>query len=263
MWRRKQDPPQDVESTIQRLRDERPQASPLELDQIKTTAMARAGARLRNTSTSRRLVTSGLVVGLMAAGTGGVIAAGATSGSGGSAAHGAVLHSTTTVTVTSPGGITIGNGNQCILIGNGNTFTCNIVQGSGPTITISAVTTTVTASSAVLAASTTVSSTGGGGVLGVSTTKTATAPKARVSQRALVIRYFKIPPNTKVKVITVTINGKAYKFILNGKKPVPLSFKGLPCATNGLQVVHITTVSTSGKVYHDTRTYHLCVPSGR
>ncbi len=165
--------------------------------------------------------------------------------------------------MTSPGGITIGNNNTCVLIGNGNTFTCNVISGSGPTITVSAVTTTVTATGAVSAASTTVSSTGTGSVLGASTTKTATGPKARVSKRALVIRYYKIPRNTKVKVITVTINGKAYKFILNGKKPVPISFKGLPCATNGLQVVHITTVAKSGKVYHDTRTYHLCVPSGR
>ncbi len=65
----------ELEGVAQRLRTERPQASPLELDRIKTTAMSRAqaGAR-RGGASARRFAIAGLTVGLMAAGTGGVLA---------------------------------------------------------------------------------------------------------------------------------------------------------------------------------------------
>ena len=65
----------ELEGVAQRLRNERPQASPLELDRIKTTAMSRAqaGAR-RGGASARRFAIAGLTVGLMAAGTGGVLA---------------------------------------------------------------------------------------------------------------------------------------------------------------------------------------------
>jgi hypothetical protein len=65
----------ELEGVAQRLRSERPQASPLELDRIKTTAMSRAqaGAR-RGGAGARRFAIAGLTVGLMAAGTGGVLA---------------------------------------------------------------------------------------------------------------------------------------------------------------------------------------------
>jgi hypothetical protein len=75
--RRKRNAAKDeMDSVAQRLRSERPEASPLELDRIKTTAMSRARAAGGSARTPRRLAVAALTVGLMAAGTGGVIAAG-------------------------------------------------------------------------------------------------------------------------------------------------------------------------------------------
>ncbi len=77
----------ELEGVAQRLRSERPQASPLELDRIKTTAMSRAqaGAR-RGGAGARRFAIAGLTVGLMAAGTGGVLASVGSDGTHGNAA---------------------------------------------------------------------------------------------------------------------------------------------------------------------------------
>lgn len=72
--RRKHDAHTDeVEDLAQRLRKERPEASPLELDRIKTSAMSRAKV-VRGGLGARRLAVTGLTVGLLAASTGGVIA---------------------------------------------------------------------------------------------------------------------------------------------------------------------------------------------
>lgn len=85
--RRKNKPPKDeVDSVAQRLRSERPEASALELDRIKTTAMSRARPVRGRGGARRRFAVAGLTIGLMAAGTGGVIAGGATSGNSGNAA---------------------------------------------------------------------------------------------------------------------------------------------------------------------------------
>ena len=98
MWRKSDKHEQDMEDVVQRLRDERPEASPLELDRAKTSAMARprsgSGARFG----ARRLVVASLTVGLMAAGTGGVLAAGGGNKAIGNAAS--VQYSTTTATST-------------------------------------------------------------------------------------------------------------------------------------------------------------------
>ena len=65
----------ELEGVAQRLRDERPQASPLDLDRIKTTAMARAKSGAKGGRTgARRLAVAGLTVGLLVATTGGVLA---------------------------------------------------------------------------------------------------------------------------------------------------------------------------------------------
>ncbi len=78
--RRKNKPLKDeLDGVAQRLRSERPEPSPLELDRIKTTAMSRARPTGGRAGTRRRLAVAGLTIGLMAAGTGGVIAGGATS----------------------------------------------------------------------------------------------------------------------------------------------------------------------------------------
>jgi hypothetical protein len=76
----------ELEGVAQRLRDERPQANPLDLDRIKTTAMSRAKAGSRRGRVgARRLAVASLTVGLLAAGTGGVLA-GQSGKSGGNAA---------------------------------------------------------------------------------------------------------------------------------------------------------------------------------
>src|SRR5271165_6072521 len=92
--RRKNKPPKDeLDSVAQRLRSERPEAGALELDRIKTTAMSRARPVRGRGVARRRLAVAGLTIGLMAAGTGGVIAGGATSGSSGNAATAQYGHS--------------------------------------------------------------------------------------------------------------------------------------------------------------------------
>ena len=76
---------EELDRIAQRLRAERPQLDPLRLDAIKTTTMSRA-QRSGRSGTRRRLAVAGLTVGLMAATTGGVIAAGGAGQSGGNAA---------------------------------------------------------------------------------------------------------------------------------------------------------------------------------
>lgn len=76
---------EDLDRLAQRLRSERPELDPLRLDQLKTAALARA-RRDGRSGMRRRLAVAGLTVGLMAATTGGVIAAGGASQSGGNAA---------------------------------------------------------------------------------------------------------------------------------------------------------------------------------
>ena len=78
--RRKHHPRKDeVDSIAQRLRSERPEASPLELDRAKTTAMSRARSLGGRRGSRRQFAVAALTIGLMAAGTGGVIAGGTTS----------------------------------------------------------------------------------------------------------------------------------------------------------------------------------------
>ncbi len=78
--RRKHDPRKDeMDSIAQRLCSERPEASPLELDRAKTTAMSRARSLSGQRGSRRQFAVAALTIGLMAAGTGGVIAGGTTS----------------------------------------------------------------------------------------------------------------------------------------------------------------------------------------
>jgi hypothetical protein len=73
MWRKKDERNEALEGVAKRLREERPEVSPLELDRIKARAMARvrpANGRVG----ARRLAVAGLTVGLLAATTGGVLA---------------------------------------------------------------------------------------------------------------------------------------------------------------------------------------------
>ena len=68
--------PDELQDVARRLRAERPEASALELDRIKTRTMARARAsRPKGSVLRHRLIVAMCAIGLMASGTGGVIAA--------------------------------------------------------------------------------------------------------------------------------------------------------------------------------------------
>jgi hypothetical protein len=75
--------PDELRGVAERLRSERVEASGLELDTIKTRAMAQAGSsRPKGIALRSRTMAAFLTVALMAAGTGGVIAAGGGGGNG-------------------------------------------------------------------------------------------------------------------------------------------------------------------------------------
>ena len=67
--------PEDLTDVVRRLRDHRPEVSPLELDRIKLRAKAAAtSSRPKGSAMKSRLIVALCTVGLMAGGTGGVIA---------------------------------------------------------------------------------------------------------------------------------------------------------------------------------------------
>lgn len=212
----------ELDDIANRLRDERPRLTPAEHD----SALSRITARRARPSGARRALTAGLVVGLMAAGTGGVIAAGVTNGSSGNAAIAQYSASSSSTTSTS-------------------------ASTTSSPATFSSGSTTSSATVSVLATSSTITQ-----------TITPKPPKTvKVSKRKLVIHDYRLPKGTRLASETVTINGKAYRFILHGRPPVPISFVGVACE-NGTQTVVIKSVTTSGRVYYDRRTYHLCRPGG-
>ena len=80
--------PEDLREVVERLHRGRAEASALDLDRIKTRAMASATAsRPKGFIVKSRGIAALLTMALMAAGTGGVIAAGGSGGSGGSASN--------------------------------------------------------------------------------------------------------------------------------------------------------------------------------
>jgi hypothetical protein len=80
--------PDELREVADRLRSERAAASPLELDRIKTRAMANAAtSRPKGFALKSRSVAALLTVALMAAGTGGVIAGGGNGNGNGNASN--------------------------------------------------------------------------------------------------------------------------------------------------------------------------------
>ena len=78
--------PEDLAQVEERLRRERAEASSLDLDRIKTRAMASAAtSRTKGFNVKSRSIATLLTVALMAAGTGGVIAGGGHGGGNGNA----------------------------------------------------------------------------------------------------------------------------------------------------------------------------------
>jgi hypothetical protein len=226
--RRKNDAHKDeVEGVAQRLRNERPEASPLELDQIKTSAMSRAKAGTRRgRAGARRLATAGLTIGLLAAGTGGVIA-------GGSGDHGHGSGGGENATNTQYGGeCNISNGSGNIGDKNGagaENNACNENVFITETNTTTIITNTNSTSTSpvtvdVLPATTPAAS----GVLAAKTTKPAT------SKRKIKI-HISLARKSTLKKVTLKLDGKTFK-VLNG----------------------IVAVTSTGKKITESHTYHLC-----
>jgi hypothetical protein len=87
MRRNDENLPQELRDVADRLREERPHATALDLDRIKTRAVANAAtSRPKGFALKSRGIAAFLTLALMAAGTGGVIAGNGNGGGNGSAA---------------------------------------------------------------------------------------------------------------------------------------------------------------------------------
>lgn len=246
----------DLEGIAQRLRSERPEASPLELDQIKTTAMSRAKAATGRAN-PRRLVVAALTVGLLAAGTGGVLAAGGSGSPAGNAAQ--AQYSSTNIVCDANNnngdnnGSNNGGNNGDNNGGNNgnnqnNNFNCNNDSFNNSGNTVNNVTNNYFSSSTVTI---TASQTANGGVAGVTITK-----KAKTSSRHIRI-HVRIPRKGKLRRVSVSVNGKHLKTIKGKKASANLDLVNLPCG-NGATTVEITVTLSNGKTVKERHQYHLC-----
>jgi hypothetical protein len=227
----------ELEGVAQRLRDERPQANPLDLDRIKTTAMARAkaGAPRRGRAGARRLAVASLTVGLLAATTGGVLAGGH-KGQGGNAAN-----------AQYGGECNISNGNGNVGDKNGagaenNACNENIFITETTTNVTNTVTNNYNSSTVTIAAPV------NNGVLGATTTK-----KAKSSSRHIKI-HINVPRNSKLRRVTLRVNGKIVSVLKGKKASKNITLVSLPCSAK----VTITAVTASGKTVTQSHTYSLC-----
>jgi hypothetical protein len=255
---------EELEGVAQRLRNERPEASPLQLDQIKTSAMSRAKAGTsRHKAGARRLATAGLTIGLLAAGTGGVIAGGGGDGGG----HGGNASNTQYGSNCIAGngangnggnsngdgtsGTGNGSGNGGSFNGNGsgnfncneNSFnteitntTVNNTYNNAGTTTIEVVpATTPAASSGVLAAKTT---------------------KPKTSTRHIKI-HIDLARKSKLKKVTLKLDGKTFKVLTGKEASKNINLTDLPCST-GTTTITVIAVTSSGKTVKESHTYNLC-----
>jgi hypothetical protein len=230
----------ELEGVAQRLRDERPTASPLELDRIKTTAMSRAQAGTRRGRVgARRLAIASLTVGLLAAGTGGVLAHNSDQNGGNAAIaqYGGNCSNNTNGNGNTTGNVT-GNGNNTGNNCNENSF--NIEENNSTTYNYYYSTVTVSASP----------TTASGAVQGTTTTKPATS-KHPVKFR------INISKKSKLKRVTLKINGKVVSVLKGKKASANISIANLPCSANGT-VVTVVAVTASGKTITQSHTYHIC-----
>ncbi len=245
----------DLEGIAQRLRGERPEASPLELDQIKTTAMSRAKAATGRAN-PRRLVVAALTVGLMAAGTGGVLAAG---GSGGAAGNAASAQYSSTTSICANGnhdgngngnGGGEGNGNEN---GNGNgNFDCNGNSFNNDTNnsnnTINNITNNYSSATVTITGSATTSA-----AIGVAGTSIS---KVKTSSRRIKINV-KVPHKGRLRRVSISVNGKHYKTITGKAAAANIVLTNLPCGT-GATTIKVTVTLSNGKTVTETHTYNLC-----
>jgi hypothetical protein len=228
---------EELEGVAQRLRNERPEASPLQLDQIKTSAMSRAksGTR-RHKAGARRLATAGLTIGLLAAGTGGVIA---DHGHGGSSSN---------ASNTQYGGecnISNGSGNVGDKNGAGaENNACN--ENSFNTTTNNYNADTTVNNYATVSATPAATS----GVLAAKTTKPA------LSLRDIKI-HLNLSRKTHLRKVTLKLNGKTFKVLKGSAASKNIKLTNLPC-TSGATTITIVAVTSTGKTVTESHTYHLC-----
>jgi hypothetical protein len=243
--RRRNDPRKDeLDGVAQRLRDARPQADPLELDRIKTTAMSRAKAAVGGgRAGARRLAVAGMTVGLMAAGTGGVIAGVDTGKGHGNAAtaqygNNCDTHNNNGNNNGNEGGNENNNGN--------NNFNCNNNSFNGSGNTTTNITNNITNSTVTVSATPPPAS----GVLGSTSTKAAT------SKRHFTI-HINVPRKARLRKVTIKVNGKVISVLRGNKAKASISLTNLPCSKGATTVV-IIAVTDSGKTIKESRQFHLC-----
>jgi hypothetical protein len=236
---------EELEGVAQRLRNERPEASPLQLDQIKTSAMSRAKAGTRRRSAgTRRLATAGLAIGLLAAGTGGVIAGGSGDPHGGS--------SSISASSTQYGGecnITNGSGN----VGDGNGASANNNACNENIFTITNNNTTITNENNTTSPVTVVPVTAPAASSGVLASKTT---KPALSLRDIKI-HLNVSRKTHLKKVTLKLDGKTFKVLKGKAASKNISLTSLPCS-NGATTITVVAVTSSGKTVTESHTFHLC-----
>jgi hypothetical protein len=226
----------ELEGVAQRLRDERPQANPLDLDRIKTTAMARAkaGSR-RGPAGARRLAVVSLTVGLLAATTGGVLAGESGHKGKGNAAN-----------AQYGGECNINNGNDNNGNQNGQGAENNACNENSFNTTTNNVTNNVTNN--YNSSTVTIAAPANSGVLGATTTK-----KAKTSSRHIKI-HLNLPRKSKLRKVTLRVNGKIVSVLKGKKASKNITLVSLPCSAK----VTITAVTASGKTVTQSHTYNLC-----
>lgn len=239
----------ELEGVAQRLRDERPQASPLDLDRIKTTAMARAKSATRGGKAgARRLAVAGLTVGLLVATTGGVLAGESHGkkggGNGGGNAANAQYGGECNIQNGS-GNVGDNNGqgaenNAC----NENTFITETIteNNSSTNSTTNNITNNYNSSTV------TVAGPANSGVLAASSTK-----KATTSSKHIKI-HINVPNRSKLRKVTLKVNGKIVSVLKGKRASKNVTLVSLPCSAT----VTITAVTASGKTVTQTHTYNLC-----
>ncbi len=243
--RRKHDAREDqMEGIAQRLRGERPEASPLDLDRMKTAALSRAKAATAGSRVgARRLAVAGLTTGLLLATTGGVLAG---EGGGPPPGNAAVAQYGNDCDVNNGNGA--GNGNSGVNSGsndNGdNNGNCN--ENSFNTTTINNYGT-----ASVTNNYTTITGPPASDVLASTTDKPAT------SSRRIKI-HIHVPRGAKIARVTVKVNGKRLKTVRGRKASSTVELTNLPCGKGATTVV-VTVTLSDGKTVSSRHEYHLCV----
>ncbi len=222
----------ELEGVAQRLRDERPEASPLELDRIKTTAMSRAKAGGRGgRAGARRLAVAGLTVGLLAATTGGVLAGGNHGqNNGGNAANAQYGGECNVIDNGSNNEIYNCNENSFnkTTITNENTYYITNNYSGGSTVTVAAPVTPAAS-----------------GVQGSTTTK-------KISRDVNI--HINVPKKSKLRKVTLRVNGKIVSVLKGKAAKANVKIANLPCSAT----VTVTAVTSSGKTVTQTHVYKLC-----